>query len=240
MTAIQAFQAYTDKFGRIFHDMAMTVYVNFYQSELEIMDLCARWIPRRSDFAEKSYLIRHASDEVEHAKLFKSGVIRLGVTWDQELFDRYRIRDIDDRFSALHRSEDELRVLVGLNCYAEGVLAMEELVQLGRNLPDIFPDFDRIARDEGVHVAFGKTVLKRMMADQPSRRVEVQRLVDEYRDHILEYLWGELGDKIELGIHFGGLPRTYREHTLARFTDVMTDIGCEVTWPRDRRPIATM
>ncbi|MFD0391944.1 hypothetical protein ACFQ3Z_01125 [Streptomyces nogalater] len=60
-----------EKHGKNAWDLVLTVYVNFYYSELEIIDLCARWIPRRDDLREKQYLLHHASDEIVHARLFR-------------------------------------------------------------------------------------------------------------------------------------------------------------------------
>jgi hypothetical protein len=213
-----------EKHGRGIWDLILTVYVNFYYSELEIMDLCARWVPRREILREKQYLLRHASDEVTHARLFREGVERLGQPWDEFDHDRYRIQDIDDRFRKLFDSDDELEVLIGLNLYAEGVLAMEELAQLGRTKPEYFYQFTRIEQDERRHVGFGVTVTKRLMAESEENRRRAIEHRKWYEEHMENYLGGELSDKISGAIEAGFVGSDYIPRTRDRFHDVMSKL----------------
>ncbi|WP_322770459.1 hypothetical protein [Frankia sp. Cr1] len=214
-----------DTYGTDAWDLILTVYINFYYSELEIIDLCARWLPKRQDLREKSFLLHHASDEVVHAGLFKEGVERLGLKWDGFDHERYRIDDIDDRFKKLHSSDDELEVLIGLNLYAEGVLAMEELYQLGRSKPDYFYQFARIEREERRHVAFGVTVAKRLLAESEENRKRGIEYCKWYQNHLEGYLGGELAQSIEWGIQAGFIEADYIPRTRERFHDTMSQLG---------------
>jgi len=65
------------EYGKATLDLILVVMVNFHYSEIEIMDLCGKWIPRRTNLIEKGYLVKHANDELRHAKLFRQGVERL-------------------------------------------------------------------------------------------------------------------------------------------------------------------
>lgn len=221
-----------DQGGQELLDLILTVNVNFYFSELEIIDLCAKWIPRRDDLREKFYLVHHAHDEMTHSNLFKDGVRHLGLQWDDALIERYRLSDHDHRFAKLLDSDDELEVLIGLNVYAEGVLAMESLVEMGETRPDIFPAFRQIAREELTHLAFGKKVLERMFEENPAERERAQMHCDWYRDHIHPYLWRDISGLLGTGIRHGILHADYRERAVARFENEMTSLGLVVDWQR--------
>jgi 1,2-phenylacetyl-CoA epoxidase catalytic subunit len=214
-----------DLYGTDAWDLVLTVFVNFYYSELEIIDLCGRWIPRRDSLREKQYLLRHASDEIVHARLFREGVERLGMPWDGFDHGRYRIEDIDDRFRKLHQSDDELEVLIGLNLYAEGVLAMEELYQLGRSKPQYFYQFDRIEREERRHVGFGVTVAKRLIGESEENRQRAVEHCKWYQQHLNNYLNGELADKIGWAIKAGFVEQDYIPRTRQRFQTTMSQLG---------------
>jgi len=218
-------QEIIDTYGSAAWDLVLTVFVNFYYSELEIIDLCARWIPRRDDLREKRYLLLHGADEVVHAGLFREGVERLGMPWDGFDHSKYQIQDIDDRFRKLFQSDDELEVLIGLNLYAEGVLAMEELHQLGRNKPEYFYKFDRIEREERRHVGFGVTVARRLLAESEDNRRRAAGYCRWYRDHLENYLNGELSDTINWGIKAGFVGSDYIPATRQRFHDTMSKLG---------------
>jgi 1,2-phenylacetyl-CoA epoxidase catalytic subunit len=214
-----------DSYGRDAWDLILTVFVNFYYSELEIMNLCARWIPRRDDLKEKRYLLQHALDEITHAGLFREGVERLGQPWDEFDHSQYRIRDIDDRFRKLYESDDELEVLIGLNLYSEGVLAMEELHQLGLNKPQYFYQFDRIEREERRHVGFGLTVAKRLLGESEENKLRAAEHCKWYKDHLDNYLSGELSQAISWGISAGFVSGDYIARIRQRFTDTMSGLG---------------
>lgn len=206
-------------------DLVLTVLVNFYYSELEIIDLCARWIPRRDDLREKRYLLQHASDEIVHAGLFREGIERLGMPWEGFDHSRYQIEDIDARFRKLYESDDELEVLIGLNLYAEGVLAMEELYQLGRNKPQYFYQFDRIEREERRHVGFGITVAKRLLSESEENRRRAVEHCKWYQEHLNNYLDGELSETISWAIKAGFVSDDYIPRTRQRFHDTMSKLG---------------
>ncbi|GAA3854465.1 hypothetical protein GCM10022243_19980 [Saccharothrix violaceirubra] len=214
-----------ERYGEPAWHVILTIYVNFYYSELEIIDLCGRWIPIRGDLREKNYLLRHAADEVVHARLFQEGVEKLGQPWDGFDHDAYRIPDIDARFDKLYVSDDELEVLIGLNLYAEGVLAMEELAQLARNKPEYFYQFGRIEREERRHVAFGVTVAKRLVAESEENRQRALAHRRWYREHLENYLSGQLKDSIQWGIEAGFVGDDYIQRTRQRFDDVFAKIG---------------
>jgi hypothetical protein len=220
-------QEIIETYGRDAWDLILTVYVNFYYSELEIIDLCARWLPRRSSLKEKNYLIRHAADEVVHARLFREGVERLGQPWYGFDHEPYRIDDIGDRFAKLFYSDDEVEVLIGLNLYAEGVLAMEELYQLARGRSQYFYQFDRIEREERRHVAFGITVANRVLDGNPEARTRAVEHCKWYREHLEGYLGGQLKDSIRWAMDAGFVTDDYVTRTRARFDDVMSKIGIQ-------------
>lgn len=220
-------QQIIETYGRDAWDLILTVYINFYYSELEIIDLCARWLPRRNSLREKNFLLRHASDEVVHARLFREGVERLGQPWHGFDHDPYRIDDIDERFAKLAYSDDEIEVLIGLNLYAEGVLAMEELVQLGRGKPEYFYQFDRIEREERRHVAFGITVANRLLETNPETRRRAVSYCQWYREHMDGYLGGQLKESIGWAMEAGFVAPDYIERTRARFDHVMSKIGMQ-------------
>ncbi|MGW5456628.1 hypothetical protein [Nocardia sp. NPDC003979] len=216
-----------ERYGRNAWDLVLTVYVNFYYSELDIIDLCARWLPRRSGLREKNYLIRHAADEVVHARLFREGVERLGQPWHEFDHDQYRIDDIGERFAKLFYSDDEIEVLIGLNLYAEGVLAMEELFQLARSESPYFYQFDRIEREERRHVAFGITVANQVLDANAEARKRAVEHSKWYRDHMERYLGGQLKESIAWAMDAGFVSTDYTERTRQRFDDVMAKIGIQ-------------
>jgi 1,2-phenylacetyl-CoA epoxidase catalytic subunit len=222
-------QEIVNKYGPHGLDIVLTVYVNFYESELEIMNLCAKWVPLRRDLREKGYLLKHASDEVVHAQLFREGIERLGIAWNELNPDNYRVPDISERFRKLHQSDDELEVLLGLNLYAEGVLALEEIEQLARMKPEYFHEFSRILRDEKTHVAFGATVAKRLIGESETNRKRAQEHCDWYQDHMERYLRDDLADALAWGVHNGFITDDYVARTRARFRDVMSGLGLRVT-----------
>jgi len=206
-------------------DLILTLYVNFYFSEIEIMDLCGKWIPRRSKFEEKSYLVLQAYDELKHAKLFREGVEYLGLKWDHLNHERYRLRDIDDRFAKLQDSDDELEVLIGLNLYAEGVLALEEIKQLSESKPEYFPTFEEIYRDELTHVAFGIKVVNRLLRESRENVEKAKAYTQWYRDHLTKYLEGDLKDKISYAVNIGFVTPDFTKRVEARFDDIVKKIG---------------
>lgn len=220
-------QQIIETYGREAWDLILTVYVNFYYSELEIIDLCARWLPRRDSLREKNYLIRHAADEVVHARLFREGVERLGQPWYGFDHDPYRIDDVGDRFAKLFYSDDEVEVLIGLNLYAEGVLAMEELYQLGQNSSGYFYQFDRIEREERRHVGFGITVANRVLEGNAEARKRAVEYCKWYREHLDGYLGGQLKESIAWAIEAGFVSDDYVARTRQRFDTVMSKIGIQ-------------
>lgn len=220
-------QEIIDTYGQHAWDLILTVYVNFYYSELEIIDLCARWLPRRTSLREKNFLIRQAADEVVHARLFREGVERLGQPWFGFDHDRYRIDDIGERFAKLFYSDDEVEVLIGLNLYAEGVLAMEELHQLGRGRSQYFYEFERIEREERRHVAFGITVANRVLDNNTEARKRAIEHCKWYREHLDNYLGGQLKESIRWAMEAGFVAKDYIACTEARFDDVMSKIGIQ-------------
>jgi len=212
-------------YGKDAWDLILTVYVNFYYSELEIIDLCARWLPRRSSLREKNFLISHAADEVQHARTFREGVERLGQPWFGFDHEAYRIDDIGERFAKLFYSDDEVEVLIGLNLYAEGVLAMEELVQLARGRSKYFHEFDRIEREERRHVAFGITVANRILDGNTEARKRAVEHSKWYREHLEDYLGGQLKESISWAMEAGFVSGDYVQCTRRRFDDTMSKIG---------------
>lgn len=209
-------------------DLILLVYLNFYFSEIEIIDLCAKWIPRRNILQEKFWLVYHASDEVRHSEQFKNGVEFLGLNWDELDFSKYRLPDISGRFGKLEESNDELEILVGLNLYAEGVLAMEELIQLSHNASQYFPAFQQILKEEGTHLGFGKEVLNRLIKESPENKKRAQSHCDWYRKHMKQYLWKDISEHIDRAIKFGLVNKNYREKTALRFNTVMSSVGLDV------------
>ncbi len=218
-----------DTFGREALDLVLMVYLNFYYSELEIIDLCARWVPRRSILKEKSYLLKQGVDEILHANLFQSGVEQLGLSWSALDHARYRIADVADRFEKLYASDDELEVIVGLNLYAEGVIALEEIEQLSRNAPRYFASFPRILRDELTHLAYGRAVLRRLLQADPDNRTRAQLYCDRYRAHLANYLRGQLREPIDRAIGYGFVDKDFVASTERRFCKVMGEVGLTAT-----------
>jgi 1,2-phenylacetyl-CoA epoxidase catalytic subunit len=214
-------------------NLILMLHVNFYQAELDIIDVCARWIPRRSVLDEKFMLVTHASDEVRHAQYFKDGVEALGLKWDELDLKQLHLGEQSERFSKLLTSDDEIEVLVGLNLYAEGVLAMEELAQLHHNKPLYFPRFGEILADEGRHLKYGITVARRRFQDNEGARQQAQKCCDEFARHLQDYLWKEIDQAINLGTHLGYLDKDYRFKVARRFENVMSAVGLSVAWPAD-------
>jgi 1,2-phenylacetyl-CoA epoxidase catalytic subunit len=221
-------QEIIEKYGRHAWDLILTVYVNFYYSELEIIDLCARWLPRRHGLREKNFLIRHAADEVVHARLFREGVERLGQPWRGFDHEPYRVDDVGERFSKLYYSDDEIEVLIGLNLYSEGVLAMEELYQLARSRTPYFYQFDRIEREERRHVAFGITVANQVLDGNAEARKRADQYCRWYRDHMEGYLSGQLKEPIAWAMEAGFISTDYIDRTRQRFDDVVSKIGIKM------------
>jgi len=217
------------KYGQRGLDLVLTIYINFYESELEIMNLCARWVPRRTDLREKGFLLKHASDEVVHAQLFREGVEKLGVSWDDLDLQHYRVPDISERFRKLFHSDDEMEVLLGLNIYAEGVLALEEIEQLARMKPQYFYEFARILRDEKTHLAFGVTVAKRLIGESEAARASAQEHCNWYQEHLVNYLDKDLADSLAWGIKNEFISDDYVSRTKSRFRTVMSNLGLQVS-----------
>ncbi|MEL7738562.1 hypothetical protein AAG614_09290 [Citromicrobium bathyomarinum] len=214
--------------GDPLYDAVATIYVNFYLSELRIIDLCARWIPRRHITREKYYLVHHANDEVRHAELFRKAFENLGGTIDEAAIEKYQVRDMEDRFDRLFRSDDEIEVLIGLNMYAEGVLAMMELRQLGKNAPELFPDFLQIAQDEKTHLAFGAKVLGRILEDEPEQRQRATEIARGYREHLGSYLATTVSDMIDFGVSISALDEDYRQQAIELYEEIMDRINIDV------------
>lgn len=216
------------KVGDPLFDAVATIYVNFYLSELRIIDLCAQWIPKRHIVKEKYYLVHHANDEVRHAELFKKGFQKLGGVIDDAAIKRYRVQDMEDRFDRLFSSDDEVEVLIGLNMYAEGVLAMMELDQLGKNVPALFPDFSQIAQDEKTHLAFGCKVLERILDDHPDERARATQIARGYREHLNGYLSSTVSGMIDFGVSINALDEDYRQKAADLYEGIMDRVGIDV------------
>lgn len=220
-------------------NLILMLHINFYYAELDIIDVCAKWVLRRSVPDEKFMLIEHAADEIRHSQHFKDGIEALGLKWDELPMEKFQLEDRSERFGRLLTSEDEIEVLVGLNLYAEGVLAMEELVQLHRNKPEYFPRFGEILTDEGRHLKYGLIVAKRRLQDNPEAREKAQHYCDEFLGHMEQYLWSDITDAIDLGAKVGYLDGDYRMKCARRFENVMSAIGLTVNWPAEG-PLAAM
>lgn len=220
-----------DDEGQEILDLILTLLVNFYYAELDIIDVCGRGIPRRSVLDEKLMLVEHAWDEMRHAQHFKNGVEALGLKWDELDKNKYYLPDQSTRFSKLLNSDDEIEVLVGLNLYSEGVLAMEELAQLHHNKPEYFPKFGEILTEEGRHLKFGITVARRRFKESEEARAKAQAYCDQFVHHLQQYLWEDINDAINLGIHLKYLDPDYRMKAVKRFENVMSAVNLSVNWP---------
>ncbi|MFZ1010699.1 MAG: hypothetical protein WAN65_27920 [Candidatus Sulfotelmatobacter sp.] len=212
-------------------DLILTIYVNMYHAELDVVDLCARWIPLRSETDEKFMLTEHAWDEVRHAKFFKGAIKYLGLHWEELDMNKYLLPDREARFKRMMTGEDELNVLVGLNMYAEGVHATEEMIQLYAHKPKYFPVFSKTIPDEERHVNFGRIVLRRRVESGDAAREKAQTDCDYWMQHMEGYLWGDISRAIDVGIRLGYLDKDYRIKICKRFYDVMTSVGLTVNWP---------
>lgn len=225
---MKLYEQILDKYGSKCLDLILLVYINFYFSEIEIIDLCGRWIPRRKILKEKFWLVQHAADEIRHSELFKDGVKLLGLDWEDLELEKYRLTDIEGRFGKLEESDDELEVLIGLNLYGEGVLAMEELIQLSRNAQQYFPAFPQILKEEGTHLVFGIEVTRRLIQESAENRERAQSHCDWYRNHLQQYLWKDISPHIDQAIEYGLVDKRYREKTAERFKVVMSLVGLSV------------
>jgi 1,2-phenylacetyl-CoA epoxidase catalytic subunit len=214
--------------GQEFLNFIILVNVNFYFAELEIVDLCGKWIPRRSILKEKFWLVDHAADEIRHSEQFKEGVESLGLEWDELDFSKYRISDVSGRFDKMQESDDELEVLVGLNLYAEGVLAIEELLQLDRHASQYFPAFHQILKEEGTHLGYGKEVVRRLIDESSENRERAQGYCDWCREHLQQYHGNDISPIIDKAINFGLMDKNFREKTAERFEIVMSSVGLSV------------
>lgn len=225
---MKLYEQIVDRYGKKYLDLILLIYINFYFSEIEIIDLCGRWIPRRKILKEKFWLVQHAADEIRHSELFKKGVELLGLDWENLELKKYRLRDIEGRFGKLEESDDELEVLIGLNLYGEGVLAMEELIQLSHNAQQYFPAFKQILKEEGTHLGFGVEVARRLIKESVENQKRAQSYCDWYRNHLQQYLWKDISPQIDQAIEFGLVDKSYREKTVARFKTVMSSVGLSV------------
>jgi 1,2-phenylacetyl-CoA epoxidase catalytic subunit len=220
-----------DEEGEDVLNLVLMVYANFYLAELDVVELCARWIPKRQDIEEKFLLVEHAYDEMRHAKFFKGGIKRLGLNFEDIDLQKYQLDDRSARFNKLLSSDDELAVLVGLNLYAEGTHATQEMIDLYANKPEYFPVFSKTIPDEERHVNFGRIVLMRRITESPDARRRAQHYSEEWMRHMQQYLWTDVSDAINIGIHLGYLSPDYRMRVARRFQDVMTSVGLTVNWP---------
>lgn len=218
-----------EEFGQDGLDLILTVFINFYYSEQQIIDLCAKWVRKRKDFTDKSLLVLHASDEVQHANIFKNGVERLGIDWESLDLDSYIVQDIKDRFERLFNTEDEFMILVGLNMYAEGVLALEEIEQLSASRPDIFWGFDTVYTDEKNHLNYGLRVAKKYLQENPQLITRAQDHCTWYENHFIDYLENSLGKNINIAIEKGFVSPNYIENLKQRFRCVMGELNLETT-----------
>jgi 1,2-phenylacetyl-CoA epoxidase catalytic subunit len=125
----------------------------------------------------------------------------------------------------MRESDDELEVLVGLNLYAEGVLAIEELLQLDRNASQYFPTFHQILKDEGMHLGYGKEVLRRLINESPENRERAQAYCNSCQEHLKQYHFRDISPIIDKAAKFGLIDNNFREKTAERFVTVMSSVG---------------
>jgi hypothetical protein len=114
---------------------------NLYYICLDIIDVCAKWVPRRQRDDERIWLATQLQRETVEVPMYL-GFLK-GI--DRKPDPSIRITNSTLRYQHLKESEDELDVVVGMNILAQGVFGSFEHRQFYRFDPVFFaPAFDTI------------------------------------------------------------------------------------------------
>jgi hypothetical protein len=194
---------------------------------LDIVEVCAKWIPRRERDDERFWLANQLRRETEEVPMYRALLAATGRDPDPA----FRIPDSLERYARLKETEDELDVAVGMNVIAQGVLGALEHRQLLAYDPTLFaPLVETIAFETG-NLERVKVFLRRRDVDH------LTELMLGYHRHLLEVsiptIMPLLKPVFELGIFTGDIT----QEGLGRFAAIATDVG--VTPPSNlREPIS--
>lgn len=191
---------------------------NLYWVHLDIVDVCAKWVPRRERDDERAWLATQLAHEAAEVPMYRSMVEALGATPDVS----YRINDSLIRYQRLKETDDDVEVLVGMNVLAQAVLGHIEHRNLLRFDPVFFAPFvETIAFDAG---AWERARLAMARRDPDRLR---EQLVAHQR-HMLDLTIPELKPLLTPVIAAGVFPPDIFEVGIERYADVARMVGVEL------------
>jgi hypothetical protein len=200
---------------------------NLYFVHLDIVDVCAKWVPRRTRDDERFWLANQLRRETEEVPMYRALVAATG----REPDAAWRIPDSRERYARLKETDDELNVAVGMNVVAQGVLGALEHRQLYAYNPVLFaPLVETIAFETG-NLERVKVFLRRRDPEQLSD------LMLRYHRHLLEVSIPTIMPLLEPVLTLGIFQGDIVQEGLERFAAIAVDV--DVTPPVDLRSPAT-
>lgn len=192
---------------------------NLYWVHLDIIDVCAKWVPRREQGDERMWLATQLKREVSEVPMYQGLLQRLGITPDPKM----RIRDSLTRYQQLKETEDEIDMVVGMNGVAQGTLGIIEHEQLYRFAPDLLAPFAEAA------IGMYSDLQHAVMWMRRRERESVAAAFHRYWAHLHEVSLPEIGPLIRPLVAAGVFTEDLIRESEQRFRRIMTDTGLDPT-----------
>jgi hypothetical protein len=215
--------------GHLSSNVRMALYPlfnNLYYVHLDIIDVCAKWLPRRERDDERAWLGLQLQRETQEIPIYRSYVDALGFEPTRDI----RIPDSLNRYEALKASEDEVDILVGMNVIAQSVIGTVEHTQFCRFDPTFFaPLVDVLAWEAGN--------LERVLVMLKRRDLEhVEALIASYYEHLLTVTKPQLMPLLEPVIALGIFQGDVVDQSITRLVTIARRLG--VKPPGDSEDVA--
>ncbi len=194
---------------------------NLYFVHLDVVDVCAKWVPRRTRDDERIWLATQLRRETEELPMYRALVAATG----REPDAAWRIPDSRQRYARLKEIDDELEVAVGMNVIAQGVLGALEHRQLHNYDPVLFAALVETIAFETGNLERVKVFLRRR---DPER---LSNLMLGYHRHLLEASIPTIMPLLEPVLTLGIFKGDIVQEGLERFAAIAIDVG--VTPPAD-------
>lgn len=199
---------------------------NLYWVHLDIVEVCAKWVPRRTAGDERIWLATQLKRETAEIPMYQGLLERLGIKPDPAM----RIRDSLLRYRALKETEDEIDMVVGMNVVAQGTLGIIEHEQLSKFAPGLLDPFAEAAI--GMRTDLDRAVLWLQKRDQAA----VTEAFRRYWIHLHEISLPELTPLLEPLIKAGVFAPDLISDARRRFAEIMRRSRLEPSCLKDYSP----
>jgi hypothetical protein len=188
---------------------------NLYFVHLDILEVCAKWIPRREADDERIWLAAQLYRETREVPMYREYVGAVGYSPNRAI----RIPDSENRYRELKDTEDEVDVIVGMNVIAQSVIGTIEHRQLCTFDPVFFAPLVEVLAFEAGNLERVQVMLRRR---DPSH---IEMLLAKYYEHLITVTKPEIMPLLEPVIALGIFADDIIEQGLARLAAIADAVG---------------